>query len=164
MKATRELTERKTVYTPPDNTNIPEEVKNHFLERGLVLRWIRHSLGGKEDTKNIAYRLREGWEPVRGEDMPKGYQDFFQIGQIGGTDGAILNNDVFLASLPESVAIGRQNYYEQMARDQEAAVNRTLMNQSTRAMPIQNESRTESTRGRKPAAFGKTSDNGGEED
>ena len=37
---------------------------------GYEYRWIRESMLGQEDKANVARRIREGWELVRGSDLP----------------------------------------------------------------------------------------------
>ncbi len=37
---------------------------------GYEYRWIRESMLGQEDKANVSRRLREGWELVRGTDLP----------------------------------------------------------------------------------------------
>ena len=37
---------------------------------GYEYRWIRESMLGVEDKANVARRIREGWELVRGSDLP----------------------------------------------------------------------------------------------
>ena len=40
---------------------------------GYEYRWIRESMLGQEDKANVARRIREGWELVRGTDLPAEY-------------------------------------------------------------------------------------------
>ena len=37
---------------------------------GYEYRWIRESMLGQQDKANVSRRLREGWELVRGTDLP----------------------------------------------------------------------------------------------
>ena len=37
---------------------------------GYEYRWIRESMLGQEDKANVSRRIREGWELVRGTDLP----------------------------------------------------------------------------------------------
>ena len=39
---------------------------------GYEYRWIRESMLGQQDVANVSRRLREGWELVRGTDLPTG--------------------------------------------------------------------------------------------
>ena len=41
---------------------------------GYTYRWIRESMLGTEDRANVSRRLREGWELVRGTDLPSDWE------------------------------------------------------------------------------------------
>jgi hypothetical protein len=158
---TRAATKRKVTYTPPNMLHVDKEVKDYFLGQGYVLRWVRHTRSdtGGPDTKNLIYREREGWVPVKIDDIPDEYRGLYEIGVVGKNEGVILNNDVMLAMLPVETAEARKAYYEGLALDQERAIDDELRGSSSREMPIQNESRSTATRGRKPANFGELTEN-----
>ena len=62
---TREKTTRKKTWAPP--TQLPDPKP----ERGFSFRWVRVSLLGQEDARNVSIRFREGWEPVKSEEHPE---------------------------------------------------------------------------------------------
>ena len=63
--ATRAMSERPKQWTPPEL--LPEPDK----QAGYAYRWIRVSMLGQADPRNLSSKLREGWEPVRIEEQPK---------------------------------------------------------------------------------------------
>jgi len=156
--STRKTTSRKKQYVPPNMLEIPQEVQYHFKKDGYKLRWVRQSLQGKDDAKNLVKRQREGWEWVQKDEIPESLQNDFEIG-TGRTEGAIVNNDLVLAKIPVEIAESRQEYYEDMANSQVDAVDQYLSQNSSRNMPIHNESKSRATTGRKPAEFGAISEN-----
>ena len=53
---------------------------------GYTYRWIRESMLGAEDRSNVSRRIREGWELVKGSDLPPEWSESLPTmdnGQIG---------------------------------------------------------------------------------
>ena len=65
---TRETEDRETHYRPP--SNLPDPTP----QDGYVFRWIRTSMFGETDNRNVSMRYREGWEPCLAEDHPAPHQ------------------------------------------------------------------------------------------
>ena len=61
---TREKTSQKKVWTPPSSLDAPP------APDGYHHRWIRAESMGFDDTKNMAGKLRSGYELVRADDYP----------------------------------------------------------------------------------------------
>ena len=61
---TRAKTAQKVVWTPPSSLDAPP------APAGFHHRWIRAETMGFDDTKNMAGRLRSGYELVRGDEYP----------------------------------------------------------------------------------------------
>ena len=59
---TREEQSKEYTYEEPNLLDIPDDVADRFKSRDLALRWIRISLKGEDDYKNVgrktATRLR----------------------------------------------------------------------------------------------------------
>ena len=52
----------------------PAELLPHVEEEpGYKMRWIRTSMGGAGDAKNISAKFREGWEPVKASEHPEAH-------------------------------------------------------------------------------------------
>ena len=62
---TRDIEARKTVWSPPRQLDAPEPPE------GFKYRWLRESIQGMPDDKNITSRLREGYELVREDESNK---------------------------------------------------------------------------------------------
>ena len=62
---TRVKTAKKTDWTPPSSLDAPP------APDGFRHRWIRAGTMGFEDTKNMAGKLRSGYELVRADEYPE---------------------------------------------------------------------------------------------
>ena len=62
---TRAKTAKKTVWTPPSSLDAPP------APDGYHHRWIRAETMGFDDTKNMAGKLRSGYELVRADEYPE---------------------------------------------------------------------------------------------
>jgi len=140
----RELTTRTTMERPKQWTP-PELLPEPDREPGMSYRWIRVALNNGADPKNISSRLREGWEPVKLEEQPKfrllvdpdsRYQDGIEIGGL------------LLCKTPTELVEQQQAYYQNLTRQNEEAVNNSLMRQSDARMPLFREGKTSVSFGR----------------
>ena len=61
---TREKATRAKAWKPPSSLDAPP------APDGFVHRWIRSSVMGYDDTKNLSARIREGFELVRADEYP----------------------------------------------------------------------------------------------
>ena len=77
---------------------------------------------GQEDKANVARRLREGWELVRGTDLPAEFA--FPTADSGRHAGYIYSEGLLLAKIPVETRNERNSYYEdQTALKKEALDN-----------------------------------------
>ena len=125
--ATRAMSERPKQWAPPEL--LPEPDK----EAGYAYRWIRVSMLGQADPRNLSSKLREGWEPVRIEEQPKfsllidpgsRFKDNIEIGGL------------LLCKAPEEFVDQRSDYYQNQTQAQTEAVDNNLMRQSDPRMPL----------------------------
>ena len=125
--ATRAMSERPKQWVPPEL--LPEPDK----EAGYAYRWIRVSMLGQADPRNLSSKLREGWEPVRIEEQPKfsllidpgsRFKDNIEIGGL------------LLCKVPEEFVGQRSAYYQNQTQAQTEAVDNNLMRQSDPRMPL----------------------------
>ena len=123
----RALSERPKQWMPPEL--LPEPDK----QAGYEYRWVRVSMLGKDDGRNISTKFREGWEPVKLEEQPQfqlltdpnsRFQDGIEIGGL------------LLCKTPEEFVGQRQAYYAKQNQAQAEAVDNNLMRQSDARMPI----------------------------
>ena len=130
---TRETVERPKQWRPAEL--LPEPDK----EAGFKYRWIRVSMNGQADARNLSRAIREGWEPVRIEEQPKmkllvdpnsRFKDNIEIGGL------------VLCKTPEELVEQRNEYYQQQTAAQTAAVDNSLMRENDPRMPLFNERKT----------------------
>ncbi len=124
---TREKTSRATPWRPPSQLDAPDPPE------GFVHRWIRESVMGYDDKKNLSARLREGFELVRAEEYPDFEAPTVQDGKHAGVIGV---GGLVLARFPKETREQRNSYYRGATRDQMTAVDNDLMREQHPSMPI----------------------------
>jgi hypothetical protein len=93
---------------------------------------------GQEDKKNVAARMREGYEPVRLEELG----DFDAPTVEDGTmKGVVSVGGLLLAKIPKEIVEERNAYFAQQTRDQQEAVDNNLLREQHPSMPIDNPNR-----------------------
>jgi hypothetical protein len=124
---TRDFAERPKQWMPPEI--LPEPDK----QPGFSYRWIRVSTLGTADPRNIATKMRSGYEPVNIEEQPK-FQllvdpnsRFKENVEIGG---------LLLCKRPAEFDGQEAEYYAKQTQAQTDAVDNNLMRQSDSRMPI----------------------------
>jgi hypothetical protein len=134
----RNQTQRPQQWMPPEL--LPEPDK----QPGYKYRWIRVSLGGQADARNISIKLREGWEPVKVEEQP---QYGLLVNGEGRWKDCVQVGDVLLCKTPEELTVQRNQHYLQQSEQQIRAVDNNLMKQNDPRMPLFKESSSSTTRG-----------------
>ena len=123
----RALAERPKQWMPPEL--LPEPDK----EAGYEYRWIRVSMMGKQDGRNVSTKIREGWEPVKVQEQPQfklltdpntRFEDGIEIGGL------------LLCKTPKEFVEQRSAYYRKQNQAQAEAVDNNLMRQSDARMPL----------------------------
>ena len=135
---TREKEARKKVWTPPSSLDAPP------APAGFRHRWLRSESMGFQDTKNIAGRLRSGYELVRADQYPDGDYPVVEDGKYKGVIGV---GGLVLARVPEEIAQSRAEYYAKQGIEQDEAVNNDLMKEEHPSMPINVDRQTRVTFG-----------------
>ena len=135
---TREKETRKKVWTPPSSLDAPP------APNGFRHRWVRIESMGFQDTKNVAGRLRSGYELVRSDEYPD--SDFPVIGE-GKYAGVIGVGGLVLTRVPEEIAESRAQYYSDQGKEQDQAVENDLMKEQHPSMPINVDRQTRVTFG-----------------
>ena len=132
---TRVKETRKEPWKPPSMLDAPPPPE------GYKHRWIRESVMGFDDRKNVSSRSREGYELVRGEEYPD-----FDIPTVedGKHSGIIGVGGLLLARVPIEIAEQRGKYFRDMTRDQMTAVDNELAREQHPAMPIDRPDRSSS--------------------
>ena len=132
---TRAKEARKEPWKPPSMLDAPP------APEGYKHRWIRESVMGFDDRKNVSSRSREGYELVRGEEYPDFDIPTVEDGKHAGVIGV---GGLLLARVPLEVVDERQSYFRDMTRDQMTAVDNELAREQHPAMPIDRPDRSSS--------------------
>lgn len=132
---TRAAEARKEPWKPPSMLDAPP------APEGFKHRWIRESVMGFDDRKNVSSRSREGYELVRGEEYPDFDIPTVEDGKHAGVIGV---GGLLLARVPLEVVDERQSYFRDMTRDQMTAVDNELAREQHPAMPIDRPDRSSS--------------------
>jgi hypothetical protein len=135
---TREKEARKKVWTPPSSLDAPP------APNGFRHRWVRIESMGFQDTKNVAGRLRSGYEMVRADEYPDSDYPIIEEGKYQGVIGV---GGLVLTRIPEEIAQSRSEYYAQQGMDQDQAVENDLMKEQHPSMPINVDRQTRVTFG-----------------
>ena len=135
---TREKTAHKKVWSPPSSLDAPP------APTGFVHRWIRVESMGFQDTKNVAGRIRSGYELVRSDEYPDTDYPIVEDGKYKGVIGV---GGLVLARVPEEIADQRNEYYTKQAQDNVDAVDNDLMKEQHPSMPINIDRQTRVTFG-----------------
>ena len=124
---TREKETRKKVWTPPSALDAPP------APTGFRHRWIRAESLGYQDTKNIAGRVRSGYELVRSDEYPDSDYPIVEDGKYKGVIGV---GGLVLARVPEEIAQQRSDYYANQHKEKVEAMDNDLMKEEHPSMPI----------------------------
>ena len=124
---TREKESRKKVWSPPSSLDAPP------APTGFKHRWIRAESLGFNDTKNIAGRVRSGYELVRADEYPDSDYPKVEDGKYAGVIGV---GGLVLTRVPEEIAESRAQYYAERGIEQDKAVDNDLMKEQHPDMPI----------------------------
>ena len=135
---TRDKESRKKVWTPPSSLDAPP------APTGFQHRWVRIESMGFQDTKNVAGRLRSGYELVRADQYPDSDYPVIEDGKYAGVIGV---GGLVLTRVPDEIAKSRAQYYAQQGREQDQAVENDLMKEQHPSMPINQERQTRVTFG-----------------
>ena len=124
---TREATKRPVEWTPPSSLDAPP------APDGFRHRWIRAESLGFDDTKNIAGKLRSGYELVQASEFK---DSDYPVVQDGKHKGVIGVGGLLLARIPDEIAEARQRYYSEKAKERDDAVKSDLLKDQHPSMPI----------------------------
>ena len=135
---TRSNTERPKVWTPPSSLDAPP------APDGFRHRWIRAESLGFDDTKNIAGRLRSGYELVRADEYPDHDYPSVKDGKYAGVIGV---GGLVLARVPEEIAKSREEYFAKRTQEREDAIANDPLKEQHPSMPISKDRQTRVTFG-----------------
>ena len=125
---TRSQSERPKVWVTPSSLDAPP------APDGFRYRWIRAETVGFQDTKNVAGRLREGYELVRADEVENAGD--YPVLDDGKYKGVIGVGGLLLAKVPIEIAKQRQEHMTRRHEDRSKAVENDLMKEQDQRMPI----------------------------
>ena len=136
---TRETEDRVTHYRPP--SNLPDPIP----QDGYNFRWVRTSILGEPDNRNVSMRYREGWEPCLAEDHP----ELMIMSDVNSTfEGNIVIGGLMLCKCSKELMEARDEYYNTKSKEQATSVNQNFMRENDPRMPLlETEHRSETTFG-----------------
>ncbi len=111
----------------------PELLPKPDHRPGWKHRWVRISVYGQTDAKNISSALREGYEFCKSEDYPEMMMHAVTEGRFTGN---IEVGGLMLARTPAEFMKQRSTYYDNMNRAQAESVDNTFLRQSDPRMPL----------------------------
>ncbi len=107
-----------------DDWEVPDILDAPPARPGFAQRWVRTTLEGKDDPRNVAKRMNERWRPRRADTVPKGYHaPTIQHGEYAGYIGV---EGVVLMERPEKVQNAVRKRNRDMARAQMQGVENDL--------------------------------------
>ena len=123
----RETSTRNEPWTPSSLLPVPDP------EPGFVFRWVRVSMRGDADNRNVSRKLREGWVPCKLEDYPK----LQVLPDIDSRfEGNIVVGGLMLCKNSEERMNAQREYYTEQADKQMEAVDGSYMRESDARMPM----------------------------
>jgi len=127
---TRETETRRKPWQPPSMLDTPTP------PAGMHYRWIRAEMMGDADKLNIGKRFREGYVPVKPEEV---YDQGFELPTIddGKHAGVVGVGGLILAKIPVETKEERDAYYHELTQSQQRGIDSDLKKESNASMPIQ---------------------------
>ena len=135
---TRAKTAKKTVWTPPSSLDAPP------APDGYHHRWIRAETMGFDDTKNMAGKLRSGYELVRADEYPDTDYPTINDGKYQGVIGV---GGLLLARISTELVQSRKEYFDNLTKQKDEAIENDLLKEQHPGMPIDHDRQTRVTFG-----------------
>ena len=145
---TREETEY--VFEEPNATYIPPAVEERFRQQGLSLGWLRILLNGQDDYQEVGKKQQQGWDFVTPEEVPE-MGATSVVREEGRYAGVVCRGDIALGKIPTGKLEAKRKFYRNKADEMLDAVNSQLMSASNARMPISNNSKSRTFKGRTPS-------------
>ena len=124
---TRVKETKKQVWTPPSSLDAPP------APDGFHHRWIRAESMGFDDTKNMSAMLRSGYELVRADQYPETDYPSVSDGKYKGVIGV---GGLLLARISLELVKSRKEYFDNLTKQKDEAINNDLMKEQHPGMPI----------------------------
>ena len=135
---TRQVMQRPEAWRPPETLPMPDD------RPGWTHRYVRISTMGTADPSNISSKLREGYEPCKGEDYP---ELMMHASTEGRFKGNIEVGGLLLCRIPSEFMAQRAKHYENLNKSQVDSVDNNFLRENDPRMPLFSEKRTKVTFG-----------------
>jgi len=123
-------------WTPQANLPVPNP------QDGWTFRWIRTGTQGNADNANVSMRFREGFVPVKAEEVP----ELHVMSDIGSRfEGQIEIGGLLLCKIPTEMVEQRRAHYAGIANQQLQSVDSSFMRENDPRMPVLNPERSSRT-------------------
>ena len=122
----------------------PEALPNPDDRPGWKHRWIRLSIMGTDDPKNISSKLREGYEPCKAEEYPELMLPAITEGRF---KGGIEIGGLLLCRIPEEFLVQRMQHFDAQNRAQMESVDNAYLSENDPRMKKFSERSTKVTFG-----------------
>jgi len=129
--------EESAPYVRPSSLDAPP------VQEGMTQRWVRQSLFGKADPKNLNRAWREGWRPRLAETLTEEWRIYANFADKD--DGRIVVDDLLLMEIDSRVLAKRKKSLEQQTAQQMQAVEHDLESAQIAGHPIFKEHQTSVT-------------------
>lgn len=138
-------TETRAVFERPSQWRPPEQLPMPDPRPGWEHRYIRISMVGQSDPRNISMRLREGYEPCKAEEYPE-----LMVHEVteGRFKGGIEVGGLLLCRIPAEFVQQSMEYYANQNKAQMESVDNSFMRNSDPRMPLFKDRRSEVTFGK----------------
>jgi hypothetical protein len=128
----------------PQSWRNPEALPNPDDRPGWKHRWVRLSIMGSSDPKNISSKLREGYEPCKAEEYPELMLPAITEGRF---KGGIEIGGLLLCRIPEEFLVQRMQHFDAQNRAQMESVDNAYLSENDRRMQKFSERSTKVTFG-----------------
>jgi hypothetical protein len=135
---TRQVMQRPEAWRPPETLPMPDD------RPGWTHRYVRISTLGTADPSNISSKLREGYEPCKGDEYP---ELMMHASTEGRFKGNIEVGGLLLCRIPTEFMAQRAKYYENLNKSQVDSVDNNFLRENDPRMPLFSEKRTKVTFG-----------------
>lgn len=143
-RKSRESDSREVVYKRAESWRPPEVLPSPDERQGWVHRWVRTATMGMADPSNISSKLREGYEPCKGDDYP---ELMMHASTEGRFKGNIEVGGLLLCRIPTEFLQQRMKHYDNQNRAQMESVDNNFLRESDPRMPLFSEKKTKVTFG-----------------
>ena len=144
VRKPRETSSRLQEMRRPERWTRPEGLPDPDPRPGWKHRWIRISMIGTADPKNISSSFREGYEPCKADEYPEMMMHAVEDGRFRGN---IEIGGLLLCRIPEEFLVQRNQYYEAQNKANMDSVDNSFMKDNDPRMKKFSEKTTKVTFG-----------------